>query len=95
MRGTRQRVGALLLVALLVVPVLASAHTHGALAASRTCATCVAAHHSPATVTPALAASAPIAAVLAASPPPSIVPACPQRSPRAGRAPPSPAPVSA
>jgi hypothetical protein len=89
MRGIRQRAGALLLVALLVVPVVASAHTHGALAASRTCATCVTAHHSPAIVMPAVGPVAAFAPVLAAAPPPAIVPACPLRSPRSGRAPPS------
>jgi hypothetical protein len=88
MRGIRQRAGALLLVALLVVPLVASAHTHGALAASRTCATCVTAHHSPAIVMPALGPIAAFAPVLAATPPPAIAPASPLRSPRVGRAPP-------
>src|SRR5206468_1393531 len=48
MRSMRQRVvrltGALLMVALLIVPVAASAHTHRGLRATGSCATCVAAH---------------------------------------------------
>ena len=95
MRGIRQRAGALLLVALLVVPVVASAHTHGALAASRTCATCVTAHHSPAIVMPTVGAMTDAVPLIAVASAPRIVPAALHRSPRAGRAPPFPAPVSA
>ena len=86
--------GTLLMVALLVVPVLASAHTHRDLQAARSCATCVAAHHSPAVVMPANAAGAPIVPAIAAPLPARVVLAHTHRSPRAGRAPPSPAPVS-
>src|SRR5262249_12714746 len=85
MRGMRQRAGALLLVVLLLVPVAASAHRHGGLDTRRSCAMCVAAHHSPAIVAPATGAPAPPAWTAPPSQP---------RSPRAGRAPPSPAPVS-
>src|SRR5882762_7841413 len=86
--------GALLMVALLVVPIVASAHTHRDLRAARSCATCVAAHHSPAVVTPADAVAAPIVPAIASPLPSRIAPAYSHRSPRAGRAPPSPAPVS-
>jgi hypothetical protein len=98
MRGMRRVAvrfaGALLMVALLVVPVLASAHTHRDLQAARSCATCVAAHHSPAVVMPATAAASPNAPAVASALPSRVVPAHPHRSPRAGRAPPSSAPVS-
>src|SRR5207244_10747684 len=98
MRSMRQRVvrltGALLMVALLIVPVAASAHTHRGLRATGSCATCVAAHHSPAVVMPAVAAAASLAVTVAPPLPSRVAPAHPYRSPRAGRAPPSPAPVS-
>jgi len=98
MRSMRQRVvrltGALLMVALLIVPVAASAHTHRGLRATGSCATCVAAHHSPAVVMPAIAATGSIAITVAPPLPSRVAPAHPYRSPRAGRAPPSPAPVS-
>lgn len=94
MRGMRQRAGALLLVVLLLVPVAASAHRHGGLDTRRSCAMCVAAHHSPAIVAPAIGAPASAPAAVASAPPPWIAPASQHRSPRAGRAPPSPAPVS-
>jgi len=98
MRGMRQRAirltGALLTVALLTVPVAASAHTHRDLRAAGSCATCIAAHHSPAVVMPAVATAAPVVVAVAPAPPSRVAPAHPYRSPRAGRAPPSPAPVS-
>src|SRR5438046_4199184 len=62
MRSIRQRAvrlaGALLMVALLTVPVAASAHTHRDLRAAGSCATSIAAHHSPAVVMPVVAAAA-------------------------------------
>ena len=98
MRSMRQRVvrltGALLMVALLIVPVAASAHTHRDLRAAGSCATCIAAHHSPAAVMPAVSAAASIVVTVAPPLPFRAAPARPYRSPRAGRAPPSPAPVS-
>src|SRR2546425_5042249 len=98
MRSLRQRAvhlaGALLMVALLTVPVAASAHAHRDLRAAGSCATCIAAHHSPAVVMPAVATVAPVVVAAAPAPASRIAPAHPYRSPRAGRAPPSPAPVS-
>ena len=98
MRSMRQRaaclVSALVMVALLIVPVVASGHTHRDLDAARTCATCVAAHHSPAIVMPAVGATASTLTAAAPCAPPRAVPVHPHRSPRAGRAPPSSAPVS-
>jgi hypothetical protein len=98
MRGMRRRVvglaSALLMVALLVVPIAASAHTHRDPGAARNCATCVAAHHSPAIVMPAIQAAASPCATLALPLPSRVAPAHPHRSPRAGRAPPAPVPVS-
>src|SRR5213595_942064 len=87
MRSMRQRVvrltGALLMVALLIVPVAASAHTHRGLRATGSCATCVAAHHSPAVVMPAVAAAASLAVTVAPPLPSRVAPAHPYRSPRA------------
>jgi hypothetical protein len=98
MRSMRHRaarlVGALLMVALLIVPAIASAHTHRDLDAVRSCATCVAAHHSPAIAAPAVGAAAAILAAVAPLVRSPVAPAHPHRSPRAGRAPPSPDPVS-
>jgi len=85
---------ALLVVALLIVPIAASAHTHRDLQAARSCATCVAAHHSPAIVVPAIGAAASIQATADLPSTVRIAPAHPQRSPRAGRAPPLLVPVS-
>ena len=98
MRSMRQRAvhlaGALLMVALLTVPVAASAHTHRDLRAAGSCATCIAAHHSPAVVMPVVAAAASIVVTVVPPLPSRVAPAHPYRSPRAGRAPPSPVPVS-
>src|ERR1043166_3262893 len=99
MRGMRQRAirsaGALLLVvALLLVPVVASAHRHGDVAAARSRANCVAAHHSPAIVVPAIGTTASVLAALAFVPPSRAAAPQPRRSSHSGRAPPSPAPVS-
>jgi len=98
MRGMRQPAirltGALLMVAVLTVPVAASAHTHRDLRAAGSCATCIAAHHSPAVVMPAVATAAPVVIAVVPAPPSRVAPAHTFRSPRAGRAPPSPAPVS-
>jgi hypothetical protein len=97
MQSLRQRAvrlaGALLMVALLLVPVVASAHTHRDLRAAGSCATCIAAHHSPAVVMPAVATAASIVVTVAPPLPSRVAPAHAYRSPRAGRAPPSPAPV--
>src|SRR2546425_13184550 len=97
MRSMRQRAvrltGALLMVALLTVPVAASAHTHRGLRAAGACPSCIAAHHSPAVVMPAGAARASVAVTVAAPLPLRVAPAPPYRAPRAGRAPPSPASV--
>jgi hypothetical protein len=87
--------GALLIaVALLVVPDLAATHTHRDLAAAHACATCVAAHHAPAIVMPAIAA---LASAVPTTDVPALshtVPASPLRSARFGRAPPA-SPISA
>jgi ABC-type Mn2+/Zn2+ transport system permease subunit len=93
-RAAVRLTGALLLVAMLLVPLAASAHTHRDLQAARSCATCVAAHHSPAIVMPAAAGGPPIAPAITAALPSRVDPAPQHRSPRAGRAPPSSAPVS-
>jgi hypothetical protein len=98
MRGMRRAAiraaGAVLLVVLLVVPLVARAHTHRDLQAARSCATCIAAHHSPAVVMAPGAAAAPLAPAIAPPRPSGVGPAPLHRSPRAGRAPPIPAPVS-
>src|SRR5262249_14477766 len=94
MRGMRRRAvrvaGALLIaVALLLVPDLAAMHTHRDLAAAHACATCVAAHHAPAIVMPAVAALAPGVPAGAVPAPPHTVPVSPLRTAHLGRAPPS------
>ena len=93
-RATRLAGALLMVAALLVVPILVGAHTHTDVAAARACATCVAAHHSPAIVVPAIGTATSIVAALLLALPSRIAPPQPHRSPRSGRAPPSPAPVS-
>jgi hypothetical protein len=93
-RATRFAGALLMVAALLIVPVVAGAHRHGDVAAARSCATCVAAHHSPAIVVPAIATATAILAALALALPSRIAPPQPHRLSRSGRAPPSPAPVS-
>ena len=93
-RAAVRLAGTLLMVALLVVPLAASAHTHRDLQAARSCATCVAAHHSPAVVTPANVAAAAAVPALASALPSRVAPTRLHRSPRAGRAPPFSAPIS-
>src|SRR5438128_11044100 len=98
MRGMRQRAirltGALLMVALLTVPVDASAHTHRDLRAAGSCATCIAAHHSPAVVMPVVAAASSVVVTVAPPLHSRAAPPHPYRSPPSGRAPPSPDPGS-
>jgi hypothetical protein len=84
----------LLMVALLLVPLAASAHTHRDPQTAGSCAVCVAAHHAPAIVAGAIVTAAAVLAACAPSPSPQVAPAHPQRSPRAGRAPPLAVPVS-
>jgi len=89
MRGRAVRLAsALLMVALLLVPVLASAHSHRDPQAARSCATCIAAHHAPAIVASAIVAGTAVLAAAAPSLRRQRVPARPHRSARAGRAPP-------
>src|SRR2546427_8295114 len=92
-QGAVRLAGALLMVALLTVPVAASAHTHRDLRAAGSCATCIATHHSPAVVMPVVAAAASVVVTVAPTLPSRFAPAHPYPSPPAGRAPPSPAPV--
>src|SRR2546428_10856744 len=98
MRSMRQRAvrlaGALLMVALLTVPVAASAHTHRDLRAAGSCATCIAAYHSPAVVVPPVAGAAPVVVTVPPPLPARAAPAHPHRAPRAGPAPPPPRPLS-
>ena len=87
--------GALLVtVALLVVPDLAATHTHRDLAAAHGCATCVAAHHTPAIVMPAIAAPASAVPATDVPVPSHSAPVSSFRSSRFGRAPPA-SPTSA
>jgi len=79
----------LLLVALLLVPLAARAHTHSNGRTSGTCATCIAAHHAPSVASPRPAAVPILAAALARPGSPSTVAEPQRRSPRTGRAPPS------
>ena len=77
------------LVALLLVPLLESGHSHAKNDLAKPCAVCVAAHHSPATTAPivALAASIAVAAITVLA---SIsAPVQRYHSPQSGRAPPA------
>lgn len=98
MPGMRQRAvrlfGGLLMAALLLVPVVASGHAHRDLTASRSCATCIAAHHSPATAPTLTVLAAAVFGALALPTTARVVLVSPQRTPRAGRAPPTQAPVA-
>jgi hypothetical protein len=82
-------VGALLLAGLVLVPLAESGHSHANRDLAGPCATCVVAHHSPATVAPTIALAATAAAAAAAVFAPIPAPARGERSPRLGRAPPT------
>jgi hypothetical protein len=88
-RGARLA-SALSLIALLLVPVALASHVHADPLAGRSCAVCIAAHHSPA-VTHAAPA---VAAARVPAPVPGTPPTCPparlERAAHAGRAPPLP-----
>jgi hypothetical protein len=86
--------GGLLMVALLLVPVVASGHAHRDLAGSRSCAACIAAHHTPALAPAPAALGAAALAVLPLSQPTHVALVHTHRTPRAGRAPPLVAPVA-
>jgi len=83
------------MIALLLVPLAASGHAHRDGSSSRSCATCIAAHHSPAAVSVALPLASATCDTFASPLPVSGVPPQPHRSPRAGRAPPLPTPLAA
>jgi hypothetical protein len=55
----RERLRAILLAALLLIPLVTSGHHHAADATTGSCAICVVAHHTPATVAPPTASVAP------------------------------------
>src|SRR5581483_6917036 len=76
-RGARLA-GALSLIALLLVPAALATHVHADPLAARSCAVCVAAHHSPAVTSPGPA----VARGLFLAP----APGAPRRSPRGDRA---------
>jgi hypothetical protein len=80
--------GALLLAMLVFVPLVESGHSHASRDLASPCATCVVAHHSPATVAPTIALAASAAADAPAVFAPILAPARGDRSPRLGRAPP-------
>jgi hypothetical protein len=80
--------GALLFAVLVLVPLVESGHSHASRDLARPCATCVVAHHSPATVAPTLAVAAMTAAAGATILAPTLAPARRHHSPRSGRAPP-------
>ncbi|HLK11630.1 MAG TPA: hypothetical protein VKW76_09630 [Candidatus Binatia bacterium] len=81
--------GVLSLVALLLVPLALASHVHADPVAARSCAACVAVHHSPAVRSPAPALAAGLAAVPVAAAAPARPAGRVERSAHAGRAPPS------
>jgi len=87
-RAHRGPFGALLLVALLLVPLAARAHAHPGHRGSSTCAVCLAGHHTPSVVTPGTAVAPVEAETLATPPARAGVVDRHHRSPHAGRAPP-------
>jgi hypothetical protein len=82
--------GAVLLAVLVLVPLGESGHSHASRDLTGPCATCVVAHHSPASVAPTIALCAITAAAAATVFAPSFSAAPGERSPRFGRAPPAP-----
>jgi hypothetical protein len=94
MRSLRQSgiryAGALLLAVLLFVPLVESAHSHANRDLARPCATCVVAHHSPASVAPSIAVAPTTIAAGSTIIASSFAPAQLGHSPRRGRAPPTP-----
>jgi hypothetical protein len=94
-RRTIRGAGALLMVALLGVLVVARAHTHRDLRSTQSCATCIATQHLPVAAVAAVGTVAASVAAVTLPGTPSVVPAQLDRTPHAGRAPPSSPPVSA
>jgi hypothetical protein len=80
--------GVLLFAMLLFVPLVESGHSHADRDLARPCATCVVAHHSPASVAPTIAVVLATVAARAAVTAPNLAPAGRNHSPRRGRAPP-------
>jgi len=81
---------ALLLAALLLVPLIERGHSHTSRDLARPCAACVAAHHSPAATAPVVAVAAPVAQALIAVFASEGAPLRRAHSPQSGRAPPLP-----
>jgi len=78
----------LFLALLLLVPLAARAHTHRSGGASPTCATCIAAHHTPSVISSQPAPVAIVAETSAGHGAPAGVVVPQHRAPHAGRAPP-------
>jgi ABC-type Mn2+/Zn2+ transport system permease subunit len=89
-RAVRLAGALLVLAALVTVPALAARHTHRDVQAARACATCVAAYHAPAVVTPAVAGPVSAAPTFHVVAPSYVAHASALASPRFGRAPPGP-----
>jgi hypothetical protein len=88
-RRASRTLGALVLAVLLLVPLAFGGHSHANHRPSATCATCVAAHHTPSVAAPTLGVApspGPEVVVAAAAP---VVSSRHHRLPFAGRAPPS------
>jgi hypothetical protein len=82
--------GVLLFAMLLLVPLVERGHSHADRDLARPCATCVVAHHSPASVAPSIAVAPTTIAAGSTIIASSFAPAQRGHSPRRGRAPPTP-----
>ncbi len=88
-RGARLA-GALSLIALLLVPAALATHVHADPLAARSCAVCVAAHHSPAVTSPGPAVARGLFLAPVPGTPRARLAARLERTAHAGRAPPRP-----
>jgi hypothetical protein len=86
-RGIRLA-SALLFAALLLVPLVESGHSHANKDLARPCATCVAAHHSPAAAPPIVALAVQVTRAATAVVAPDVAPLRQDHTPQSGRAPP-------
>jgi hypothetical protein len=88
-RAIRRSAGPLLLVGLLLVPLVATAHVHTAPTAARPCATCALTQHSPVVSTPVAPAAVSSTLVVGLEPAPVTAPVAPALRHTSVRGPPA------